>query len=302
MTSLVLVYGPYPPDPGPEPAVTLATVRGLIGEGAKVEVVSPLPSGAHHHADVVGLRGSLRFARLVLTSRPRKVVAHLDPGVLRVRRGGRKELAARRLLGLALRDATVHLGDLSGRLDAPYVALALGRVGDVTVTSAGDREAVVAAGVAPAKVTVVSPAVENPTRSAAAPAAASALGPAPWAVGDTPSRETLEAEVRRRAANDRAVSAGQVTAALIAAEDPDPHRGPLSRISPYHAAAPVGSPRLLARLVKQVVWRLTKFELEPVVDHVNLLHRAAVEELAAQPGPDGTSPDGTSDAGSASSP
>lgn len=292
----VLVYGPYPPAPGPEAAATLATVRTLLGEGATVEVVSPLPSGAHHHADVMGLRGSLAFGRCMAGSRPDDTVAHLDPGLLRPRRGGRKELAARRLLGLALRGATVHLGELSGRLDPAYVAVTLGSVARITVSSAGDREALVSAGVDVRRVTVDAPAAPAATPDGPPPPR---VGRAAWNLGATPTKESLEAEIRRRASADRTADLGRAgelgpagTAPSVAT-DPGPPDGPLSRISPYHAAAPVGSPRLVARIVKQAVWRLTRFELEPVVDQVNLLHRATVEELRSQPERDGPGPTAT---------
>ncbi|MGH8993876.1 MAG: hypothetical protein ACRDZ7_20380, partial [Acidimicrobiia bacterium] len=78
----VLVYGTYPPAPGPEAAATLAAVRSLLAEGAEVEVVSPWPSAAHHHAHVDGLRGNLRFAARVARSRPTEIIAHLDPTLL----------------------------------------------------------------------------------------------------------------------------------------------------------------------------------------------------------------------------
>ncbi|MGH9042173.1 MAG: hypothetical protein ACRDZ3_18295, partial [Acidimicrobiia bacterium] len=116
-TRRVLVYGEYPPTPGPEAATTLAEVRSLLAQGTEVEIVSPWPSGAHHHAHVDGMRGNLRFAERVARFRPDEIIAHLDPTLLRPRRGGRTEPAARRLLGLALRGATVHLPPLAGRLD-----------------------------------------------------------------------------------------------------------------------------------------------------------------------------------------
>ncbi|MGH9037736.1 MAG: hypothetical protein ACRD0O_18410, partial [Acidimicrobiia bacterium] len=103
----VLVYGTYPPTPGPEAAATLAAVRTLVADGARVEVVSPWPSGAHHHAHVDGMRGTLRFAARSARSRPDEIVAHLDPTLLRPRRAGPREPVARRVLGTALRGATV---------------------------------------------------------------------------------------------------------------------------------------------------------------------------------------------------
>ncbi len=282
-TRRVLVYGEYPPAPGPEAAATLASVRSLLAEGADVEVVSPWPSGAHHHAHVDGMRGNLRFAARVARSRPDEIIARLDPTLLRPRRAGRAEPAARRLLGLALRGATVSLPPLAGRLDPAYVALVLGRVARVVADTPADGDALVGAGVDRARVDTRPP--PEPDVEVPPPARA------PWPDDGPVTREVLEAEVRRRAAadrDDRSVSDDDAAAAPLAGV---PGSGvsaagsavrPLDRI-PAYGDPPTWSPRPVARLVKQVVWRLTKWEIEPLVDHVNLVHRATRAETERQP-------------------
>jgi hypothetical protein len=273
-TRRVLVYGEYPPAPGPEAAATLASVRSLLAEGAEVEVVSPWPSGAHHHAHVDGMRGNLRFAARVARSRPDEIIARLDPTLLRPRRAGRAEPAARRLLGMALRGATVSLPPLAGRLDTAYVGLVLGRVAQVETDNPADAEAVVAAGVDRARVSS-RPLAEPEVQTAPPPPARAA-----WSVDGRVTREALEAEVRRRAVADRdGRPAGGDDAGASAASG---LVRPLDRIPPY-GDPPTWSPRPLARLVKQAVWRLTKWEIEPLVDHVNLVHRATRAETERQP-------------------
>ncbi|HEY3239476.1 MAG TPA: hypothetical protein VGL92_07935, partial [Acidimicrobiia bacterium] len=235
----VLVYGTYPPAPGPAAAATLAAVRSLLAQGAEVEVVSPWPSAAHHHAHVDGMRGNLRFAARVARARPDEILAHLDPTLLRPRRAGRTEPAARRILGMALRGATVHLPPLAGRLDPGYVGLVLGRVAGVVADSRADADALVAAGVDRGRVSTGLFPEREP--------AVAATARAPWPVDGPVTREALESEVRRRAAADRGD--------LASSGDPDTSSRPLERI-PSYGDPPTWSPRPLARLLKQVVWRL----------------------------------------------
>jgi hypothetical protein len=174
---------------------------------------------------------------------------------------------ARRVLGVALRGATVHLPPLAGRLDPAYVGLTLGRAARVVADTAEDADALRRAGLVPSRVETRPP-----------PDATGAGGPAParapWPAGEPVTREVLEAEVRRRAAADRGGRAPS--------GDPDTSPGPLGRISPY-GDPPTWSPNPVARLVKQAVWRLTRWEVEPIVDQVNLVHRAAAAEAAGSP-------------------
>ena len=286
----VLVYGPYPPAPGPEAAATLAAVRSLLAQGADVEVVSPWPSAAHHHAHMDGMRGNLRFAARVARARPDEIIAHLDPTLLRPRRAGRTEPAARRILGMALRGATVHLPALAGRLDPAYVGFVLGRVAGVVADTPADVDALVAAGLGRGRVTI------RPAAESDGPAPPSAPAREPWPDDGPVTRARRRGAPPDRGVAGRAGEPGDVRAVTEgggagAAGEPGDIRAagelvtpsrPLDRI-PSYGDPPTWSPRPLARLVKQVVWRLTKWEVEPLVDHVNLVHRAARAEAERQP-------------------
>jgi glycosyltransferase involved in cell wall biosynthesis len=61
----VLMVSPYPPVRDGIAAYALQTVRALRRQGYDVEVLSPGPSAAHHHLDLVGPRGALALAKRV---------------------------------------------------------------------------------------------------------------------------------------------------------------------------------------------------------------------------------------------
>lgn len=61
----ILVVSPYPPVRDGIAAYALQTVRALRRQGHHVEVLSPGPSAAHHHLDLVGPRGALALAKRV---------------------------------------------------------------------------------------------------------------------------------------------------------------------------------------------------------------------------------------------
>jgi len=61
----VLMVSPYPPVRDGIAAYALQTVRALRQQGHDVEVLSPGPSAAHHHLDLVGPRGALALAKRV---------------------------------------------------------------------------------------------------------------------------------------------------------------------------------------------------------------------------------------------
>ena len=76
----VVVYGEYPPFSTPGAAATLATVQSLWPSRAEeIEVVSPRPSAAHHHAEAGNPKGAAKLARLVGGA---DFVARFDPGIL----------------------------------------------------------------------------------------------------------------------------------------------------------------------------------------------------------------------------
>ena len=58
------MVSPYPPWRDGIGAYALQQVRGLRRLGHHVEVVSPYPSAAHHHLDLIGPRGALALGRL----------------------------------------------------------------------------------------------------------------------------------------------------------------------------------------------------------------------------------------------
>jgi glycosyltransferase involved in cell wall biosynthesis len=61
----ILMVSPYPPLRDGIAAYAVQTVARLRAEGNDVEVLSPAPSAAHHHLDLVGSRGALALARRV---------------------------------------------------------------------------------------------------------------------------------------------------------------------------------------------------------------------------------------------
>jgi glycosyltransferase involved in cell wall biosynthesis len=61
----VLMVSPYPPVRDGIATYALQTVRALRRQGHDVEVLSPGPSAAHHHLDLVGPRGALALANRV---------------------------------------------------------------------------------------------------------------------------------------------------------------------------------------------------------------------------------------------
>ncbi|HEX5494744.1 MAG TPA: glycosyltransferase family 4 protein, partial [Mycobacteriales bacterium] len=62
---LVLMVTAYPPNRDGIAAYAVQSVRALRAQGHQVEVLSPGPSAAHHHLDLVGPRGALALARRV---------------------------------------------------------------------------------------------------------------------------------------------------------------------------------------------------------------------------------------------
>ena len=111
------------------------------------------------------------------------------------------------------------------------------------------------------------------------PASAAAGGD--WAFAQV-DRETVMAEIRSRAAADRG---GEVMSTNGVASTAGTTRAsaPLRRL-PSLEAAPPRSLSPLAALVKRVARRLTGWQIDPIVEHVNRLQQATVEatERAAE--------------------
>jgi hypothetical protein len=283
-----LVFGAYPPMPGPETAATLASVRDLLAGGAQVEVVSPQPSAAHRTADVRRLTGALRLAGWVAAAE--RVVLHLDPGVLLGGLDGQRVPPGRLALGLALRrpsDVRVELGPIRDRLDDRSVRAVLGPADRVVAASRFDRDLLVAAGLSPAKVQVVpAPEVEaepQPQGQALPEEPAALPDPGPWRLSPDPDRDEIQAEIQRRAAV-RSVGGSGEAARRAGPEANLPGTAasrPLLALPPLHPAPP-RSPKPGVGLVKRVVHKLVGWQIDPVIEHVNRLHRAVLEAIESQ--------------------
>ncbi|MGI8936802.1 MAG: glycosyltransferase family 4 protein [Iamia sp.] len=76
----ILVVSPYPPVRDGIGAYALQQVRSLRRAGHHVEVLSPFPSAAHHHADLRGPSGAATLARI--GSGFDRVVLHLHPDMI----------------------------------------------------------------------------------------------------------------------------------------------------------------------------------------------------------------------------
>jgi hypothetical protein len=234
-----VIYGPYPPIPGAGATATLEHVRRLLASGNEVRVISPTPSAAHEYADLRRPKEAWRFARKA--SGAAQLTVHLDAGLV-ASAGHRQELPARLALAVAVRSAgrsTVYLPRGDGRLSAGWARL---------VVDAADE--------------VLAEVEEVPDDAGSADPPAAALD---WNLGPQPTRDEMEAEIRRRAMLRR-TSEGSV------GSDPGA-LGALPRLHP--AAARSANP--LAAVVKRTVRRLVAWQIDPVIEHVNLLHWAAAE-------------------------
>ena len=267
----VVVYGEYPPFSTPGAAATLETVRSLLADGREIEVVSPQPSAAHHHADAGNPLGAATLARLTGGA---ELVARFDPGILGQSGRAAGPAAARAALGLAVRrarSATIVLPPLTAPPAGKWVRAILGPADRVVVASEADAATLQAAGLDAATVSVSDTAWwEEPSAAVGSTVAdgSSAPGAGRWGIAAGAPREDIEAEVRRRASADREDDAANPTSASW----------PLHMLAPL-APAPTGSSKRLFRVVKRYVHRLIAWEVVPVVEQVNHLQRATIEAL-----------------------
>ncbi len=263
--SRVVIYGDYPPASGPAAEATLAAVRSRLAGGAGVEVVSPEPSAAHHHADLSTVRGAARLARLAAGA---DLEMALDPAVL-TGRGGRGA-GPQALLALAVsraRHSTVHVGPLGRATGRGRVRLVLGRAGAVTAASEADADASERAGVDRSRLSVRPTSPSTPTERPGQTSAGNGTTPRPWDLSERPEREELEAAVRRRATQDREADAA----------DSDASTWPLHLLTPISPPPPFS--RQPSAAVVTRVRRLTACVVEPIVEHVNRLHSATIESI-----------------------
>jgi hypothetical protein len=279
----IVVYGDYPPFSTPSATATLDTVRNYLAAGRAIEVVSPKPSAAHHHADPGNPVGAVRLARIVGGA---ELIARFDPGLLR-HTTGRGPVMARTATALAVRRArssTIYFPPLTTAPAGKFVRGILGPADRVVVANQEDADRLRAAGLDAGKVSIAEEAWWlPPAQGAIAPGGDRAARREAWSVPAEASREEVEAEVRRRAAQDRAEEATSPLAASW----------PLQMLTPL-TPAPTESSQPLFRLIKRYVHRLIAWEVVPVVEQVNHLHRATLESFGrqaemAQPGTDAAS-------------
>jgi hypothetical protein len=262
---LIVIYGEYPPSAGPAAEATMELVRAHLAGGADVQVVSPLPSAAHHEADLGTVRGAALLARLTPGA---DLELALDPALLAKGRGWRAPAQA--LLALAIsraRHSTVRLGPLRGPAGRGRVRLVLGSADSVVAASQLDAVALERAGIDPSRLSVRAAAVARPgTNVPTEPDGQVGLRER-WGLSEDPGREELEATVRRRAAEDREAAAGNSAAST----------GPLHLLGPF--VPPPSSGKPLVAIVKKVVYRLTSWVLLPLMEHINRLQQATIESM-----------------------
>jgi hypothetical protein len=204
------------------------------------------------------------------------LVARFDPGILG-ESGGRGPAAARAATGLAVRrarSATIYLSPLTAAPAGKWVRTILGPADRVVVASGEDADRLRAAGLEGDKLSIAEeswwlpPPHEGPVPGDGDEPAA---GREAWSVPAGASREAVEAEVRRRAALARAEEATSPLAASW----------PLQMLTPL-APAPTESSQPLFRMIKRYVHRLVAWEVVPIVEQVNHLHRATLESFGRQ--------------------
>ena len=284
-----VVFGPYPPTPGPAAEATLGEVRRLLAGGADVEVVSPSPSAAHHDADLRRPAGALRFARAAVGAD--RLLLHLDAELL-TGTAHRNGFPARLVVAAALRSARRSTVRLPAGVPVPEAwsqvlaaadEVVFGEVAGAEPTADGR---VVAGGGSTAG------GAEAPAGDGARSASAVRPVPGPaWDLPAEPTREEVEAQIRRRAAERRVGSQ-----AAAAAQAGQRTAGRTLRAMPLLGPEPPRSARFSAAVVKQVVSRLVDWRINPVIEHVNLLHRAVLDAVGSDSQPE------TSEAGGGEGP
>lgn len=158
------MVSPYPPLRDGIAAYALQSVRALRAQGHDVEVLSPGPSAAHHHLDLVGPRGALALAKRVRAYD--QVVVQFHPDFFYpIGCSGSERAAVSAALAAAFRlaarvEVVVHEIDYRHGAGSSPAALATRalwqQVDRVTVHSRSEQQAFAAAfGVRPDRVHVI---------------------------------------------------------------------------------------------------------------------------------------------------
>ncbi len=149
----------------------------------------------------------------------------------------------------------------------------LGHADRVLVSGESERAAVVSAGVDPARVIVQS---EPDVLAAAGPPARRADPGSLASVSERPSADDLQALVRRRAAEDRAVNRRPSSPV----EEESPASLPLRHLVRMERA-PVRSNKPGGAFLKRLLAKSLAWQFDNVIASVNRLHQAAIESIDA---------------------
>ena len=232
-------------------------MRRLLASGDDVRVYLPLPSAAHEHADLQRLEGPSGSAGW--RSGPSMLVVHLDAALL-ASAGHREGFPARLALAAALRSAGRSTVYLPPGLDPPsdgWAGLVLDAADEV-LTEAEEPPAAAREAIASGR----------PDRSARRDAVELRTGPDPGGGrdGDPPA---LRRPARRRPPSrwSRGVNrSGRPAVRSLQAL-------PILGVPPPRSANP------LVATVKRAIQRLVAWQIDPVIEHVNLLQRVVAEAV-----------------------
>jgi hypothetical protein len=208
----VLVAGPFPPSPDVAASAALRTVQDLLHEGHAVEAMSPLPSAADHHGPLAGLKGAIGLAR-----RARSYDAlHLQVSrglLFRPEQPQARRVLDSALLALSLRLWRRTIADVGDMSDVPGGGgglsgrLIWGAIDEILVSSEPVRNHVTTVMHMPADRVRVKTGPHEPAASAPAAGPARLSPPTdlpPWHAGGPVDWASLTAQVRERAAAERA--------------------------------------------------------------------------------------------------
>lgn len=198
-----LIVGSYPPERGTGAGIAAAFVAERLDAGDEVHVVSPRPSAAHEHRDLVGtdaLRWLLRTAPAY-----DGVWIRIEAGIAFTREPSRwGALLERFLLGRVFRSverSVLDAGDLSMLPGGRAGALVFGPASEVVAHSTADRDALVASGAGRVRLDVgheSTTVLADDASTADVPVSRPELAPMPGLAVDA-DRRTIEDAVRRRA-------------------------------------------------------------------------------------------------------